>query len=86
MNQDRLKKILQNWETVLITETHLNVFLKDNTKFSEEEKTAFANLWLEAKGFDDVKEKSNKKKRKDPEPSMQDTLDEATEESFDTED
>lgn len=50
INEARLKEHLGCWIKVLPTKEHLDLFIKNNEKMSNEEKVAYAKLWEEAMG------------------------------------
>lgn len=54
VNKARLKEHLNSWIKVLSTKEHLDLFIKNNEKMSEEEKVAYVQLWEEAKGQEPV--------------------------------
>ena len=56
VNKTRLKEHLNSWIKVLSTKEHLDLFIKNNEKMSEEEKVAYVQLWEEAKGQEPVEE------------------------------
>ena len=56
INEARLKEHLNSWIKVLSTKEHLDLFIKNNEKMSEEEKVAYVQLWEEAKGQEPVEE------------------------------
>ena len=56
VNKARLKEHLNSWIKVLSTKEHLDLFIKNNEKMSEEEKLAYVQLWEEAKGQEPVEE------------------------------
>ena len=56
INEARLKEHLKSWIKVLPTKEHLELFIKNNEKMSDEEKVAYTKLWEEAMGQEPVEE------------------------------
>lgn len=68
VNKARLKEHLNSWIKVLSTKEHLDLFIKNNEKMSEEEKLAYVQLWEEAKGQEPVEEVAEEEVAEEEEP------------------
>jgi broad specificity polyphosphatase/5'/3'-nucleotidase SurE len=56
INEARLKEHLKSWIKVLPTKEHLDLFIKNNEKMSDEDKVTYTKLWEEAMGQESVEE------------------------------